>query len=137
MKHFIVIFILSFGFHAFANLKTYDISFLQFKKGESKSSNNICFIPDLSEQQEFIIEQIRQIHLSDATHIKVKIKKYKKAYDDILFNKKDETAWRADEASDRLVVSQVNLKKQQTIYFHAVYYQVLLGPQRSYLTNCL
>lgn len=134
---FIPAFIFTFHFQAIANKNFYEISSFEIKRGKTKRSSETCYIPTLSDQQSYIIDEIRRIHLLEAAHTLLKIAKNKEAYSKILTNKKIPTAWLADEAAEKLYSSRRSLLKQQTIYFHAVYYQVLLADQRSYLISCL
>ena len=120
-----------------ANENSYNISSLEIRRGQKGKSGKTCYIPTLSPQQNYIIDEIRRIHLLEASHAISKIEKNKRAYAKILMNKKIPTAWRADEAAEKLLSSRRDLLKQQTIYFHAIYYQVLLAEQRHYLTGCL
>jgi hypothetical protein len=133
------IFVVTFALQeqSLAGSKSYDIGSFEIKRGTPRRSKTTCFIPALSAQQNYMIDEIRRIHLLEVSLALSKVEKNRKAYEKILMNKKIPTAWRADEAAEKLLSSRRKLRKQQTVYFHAVYYQVLLPSQREYLTRCL
>ena len=79
MRKFIIpAFIFAIHFQSFANQNSYDISSFEIKSGKQGKSNKTCFIPTLSAQQSYIIEEIHRIHLSEASHTLLKIEKNRK-----------------------------------------------------------
>ena len=137
IRLFIPLLIFTFHFQSFAKQNSCDISSFEIKKGNPTESGETCYVPTLSAQQEYIIHEIRRIHLKETSHTLTKIEKNKKAYLKILLDKKIPTSTRADEAADKLFSAKRNLLKQQRVYFHAVFYKVLLVDQRKYITRCL
>ena len=135
MRIFILLLILRC--ESWADTSQFDISSLVLKSGESKKSNGVCYIPDLTTQQKHIYHEIHRMHYSDTKRMRTLLNTQKKNYENILRNKKIQTQGFADEIAGKYSATTYNLSKEKTAFFHAVFYKILEKKQRKYLIRCL
>lgn len=123
--------------HLQASALEFEISSFVIANGSTEKKNGVCYIPNLTSQQRFIYDDIRKIHVQDTKKMRSILEKQVNDYKSILNNKKLESSGFADEIAGKYFKSKYNLAKNQTAFFHAVYYKILNKSQRKYLVACL
>ena len=122
---------------SWADTSSFDISSFVLKRGTSKKSNSVCYIPNLTTEQLYIYNYIYRMHYSDTKKMRTLLSVQKKKYESILRNNKLQTMGFADEIAGKYFRTIYNLSKEKTAFFHAVFYKILLKKQRVYLIRCL